>query len=197
MQVAGNEQWARLTPWQVAAMADPADNVLGAELCGLRNYVIAGLLWDPSRNGQALMDEFLDLHYAEAAPPIRRFIELTHDNAEARGLHRNCFGRAADYGIDEQVAKAGLDAYEEALALAASDEVRARVEKASIAAVRAALEPVWYAERPDQVDAALAVRMRPLATRLFALCDRHGVTHAALNVALAGPLRRVATALGL
>jgi hypothetical protein len=197
VQVAGNETWARLTPWQAGAIADPTDNVLGAELSELRNYVIAGLLWDPSRSGQALMDEFLDLHYRESAPPIRRFINMLHDNAEARGLHPTCGGRAAAYGIDEEMAQAGLDAYEEALSLAGNDWVYGWVEKASIAAVRAALEPAWYAEAPDQVDPALAERMRPLAQRLFALCKRHGVTHAALNVPIAGPFRRVAAALGL
>jgi len=155
-----------------------AGNARGAELSDLRNYVLAGLLWDPSRSGRRLMDEFLDLHYAEAAPPIRRFIDLVHDNAEAKGLHHNCFGRAADYGIDEGIARAGLDAYDEALALAPDDEVRARVEKASIAAVRAALEPVWYAGKAEEVEPALAERMRPLARRLFELCARHGVTHA-------------------
>jgi hypothetical protein len=197
VQVAGNEQWARLTPWQTAAMADPADNVIGAEFCELRNYVIAGLLWDPSRSGRDLMDHFLDLHYAEAAPPIRRFIGLLHDNAEARGLHRNCMGRAADYGIDERIAESGLDAFAEALGLAKSVEVRARVEKASIAALRAALEPVWWAERAEDVDGNLAERMRPLARRLFELCEQHGVTHARLNGTLAPARRRLNLVLGL
>jgi hypothetical protein len=155
-----------------------AGNARGAELSDLRNYVIACLLWDPSRSGRILMDEFLDLHYGEAAPPIRRFINRVHDNAEARGLHHHCFGRAADYGIDEEIARSGLEACEEALSLAASDEVRARVEKASIPAVRAALEPVWYAEKAGDVPPELAERMRPLAERLFALCASHGVTHA-------------------
>ncbi|NLW51409.1 MAG: DUF4838 domain-containing protein [Candidatus Brocadiaceae bacterium] len=155
-----------------------AGNARGAELCDLRNYMIAGLLWDPSRGGRELFEEFLELHYAEAAGPIRRFIDLVHDNASARGVHHHCFGRAADYGIDGTIAQAGLDAFDEALALACSDEVRARVEKASIPALRAALEPVWYAGSPEEVDAALAERMRPLARRLLELCARHGVTHA-------------------
>jgi hypothetical protein len=47
------------------------------------------------------------------------------------------------YGVDERIAESGLDAFAEALALAKSAEVRARVEKASIVALRAALEPVW------------------------------------------------------
>jgi len=189
LQVAGNEQWARSTPWEASAIASPEGSVRGAELCDLRNYVIANLLWDPSRSSRELMDEFLDLHYAEAAPPIRRFIDLVHDNAEAKGLHRNCFGRAADYGIDDRVARAGLDAYAEALTLAKSSLVRTRVEKASMAAVRAALEPVWHAERAEDVDPGLAERMRPLARRLLGLCSRHGVTYASLEKTI-GEVRR-------
>ena len=50
-----------------------AGNSTGAELSDLRNYVMANLLWDPNRNGQQLCDEFLDLHYGKAAPPIRRW----------------------------------------------------------------------------------------------------------------------------
>ncbi len=155
-----------------------AGNARGAELSDLRNYIIANLLWDPTRSGRALMDEFLDLHYGAAAGPIHRFIDLVHDNAEASGLHQNCFGRAADYGVDESIAQAGLDAFAEALELAPDDAVRARVEKASICAYRAALEPVWYLEDKKELDPELAERMRPLAARLFELCDRYGVTNA-------------------
>ena len=191
VQVAGNENWAQLTPWAASAIASPDGNVRGAELGDLRNYIIAGLLWDPSRSSRELMEEFLRLHYAEGAEPIRRFISLVHDNAEARGLHRNCFGRAADYGVDERITQAGLDAYEEALSLAKSSEVRARIEKASLSAVRAALEPVWYAKRPEDIDAGLAERMRPLAVRLFELCDRYGLTHAWLNGTIEETRRRV------
>ena len=38
-----------------------AGNSTGAELSDLRNYVMANLLWDPSRSGRQLADEFLDL----------------------------------------------------------------------------------------------------------------------------------------
>ncbi len=69
-----------------------AGNSTGAELSDLRNYVMANLLWDPARSGQKLIDEFLDLHYSKAAPPIRRFINMYHDHCEAEGIHRNCFG---------------------------------------------------------------------------------------------------------
>jgi hypothetical protein len=197
MQVAGNESWAQLTPWETEAVASPEGNVLGAESCDLRNYVIANLLWDPARSGRRLMDEFLDHHYAESAGPIRDFIDLLHDNAEERKLHHNCFGRAADYGIDEGVALAGLDAYAEAASLARSDVVRTRVEKASTGAVRAALEPVWHARSAEEVDPDLAARMRPLARRLFDLCRRHGTTYGSLHDTTEVVRERVGATVGL
>jgi len=151
-------------------------SALGGELSELRNYMISNLLWDPERSGQQLMDEFLDLHYGKAAPPIRRFINLVHDTAEASGRHKNCFGRLSDYGLDESIAEAGLKAFAEALALAGSEEVRRRVEKASVCAYRAAIEPIWYLKGPSDLDAHLAEKMRPLVRKFFELCDKHGVT---------------------
>ena len=119
-------------------------NGQGGEFSDLRNYIMSGLLWDPNRSGEALMDEFLTLHYKGAAPPIRRFINLTHDHAARLDVHHGCSGNAADYGVDQHIAQAGLDAFAEALELAGDDEaVRARVAKASICAYRAALEPFF------------------------------------------------------
>ncbi len=152
-------------------------NGQGGEFSDLRNYLMSSLLWDPNRNGRGLVDEFLTLHYKAAAPPIRRFINLTHDNASRLGLHRGCSGNAADYGIDETIAQAGLDAFAEALTLAGDDEsLRARVEKASICAYRAALEPLFDLSGDAIADPKLIARMAPLIERFTALCERYGVT---------------------
>ena len=156
------------------AFMQGAGNANAAELSELRNYIISSLLWDPSRSGDRLMDEFLDLHYCRAAGPIRDFINRVHDRAEASGKHENCFGGLADYGLDQTDAEAGLDAFAKALELADSDEIRARVEKASICAYKAAIDPVWNPRdkplEPDEVK-----KYRPLVKRFFELCDRYGV----------------------
>ena len=166
-----------------------AGNAMGAEFSDLRNYITSRLLWNPELSGPALMDEFLDLHYGPAAPPIRQFIQIVHDNAEKQGLHRNCFGQTAHFGIDKAVAQAGLSAFDEALKLADSESVRARVEKASICAYRAAIDPAWgwiEANRhlwgddrsaSPPMEAAIAQQCRPHVRRLFELCDQYGVTH--------------------
>ncbi|TET97852.1 MAG: DUF4838 domain-containing protein [Anaerolineales bacterium] len=174
-----------------------AGNALGAELSDLRNYVMANLLWDPSKSGRKLIDEFLDLHYGRSADPIWRFINLTHENALASGLHPNCFGKAKDYAIDETIAQAGLDAFAEAMKLAENDTVRARVEKASICTYRAAIEPIWYIKDKSSVDPALAKRMRPLVKRFLELCKKYGVTHVSERSEIEAESKRLKHIFGL
>ena len=177
------------------AFMQAAGNANGAELSELRAYVISQLLWDPSRSGERLMDEFLDLHYGRAAGPIRDFINHVHDKAEASGRHRNCFGRLRDYGLDLADAQAGLDAFAKALALAETDAIRSRVEKASICAYKAALERVWYAKR---IRPGLIEKMRPLAKRFFELCDKYGINrHQESREDIAAARKRLKAAFGI
>lgn len=159
----------------VGVFMQAAYNSQGGEFSDLRNYIMASLLWDPTRNGEALLDEFLRLHYRAAAPPIRRFVNLTHDNATRLGLHAGCFAHAADFGVDAAMAQAGIECFNEALSLADDESVRARVEKASICAYRAAVEPLLSpgAEalaNPDLIRNALDVR-----DTFIALCEKYGV----------------------
>jgi hypothetical protein len=160
-----------------------AHDALGAEFSELRNYVTSRLLWDPTENAEQLINEFARLHYGNAAPPIIRFINLLHDHAQAQDIDEDCFGSAADYGIDSMIVEEGLKAFDEALSLAESDIVRQRVEKASVCVYRAAIEDVWVwtlknQDRLDEVqlDPTLAARTRPYASRLFELCERYRVT---------------------
>ncbi len=150
-----------------------------AELSELRNYIISSLIWDPSRSGAQLCDEFLALHYGQAAPAIRRYIDLIHDTAEKSGLHRNCFaGRAADYGLTQETAERALALFQEARRCAESPAIAARVDKASVAAYRLAIEPVWGCENPATLDPVLRARMRPLVARFLELCQAHRVDRA-------------------
>jgi len=166
-------------------------NAAGGDFSGLRNYITSRLLWDPDLSGEALMDEFLRLHYAEAAPPIRRFLDLLCDNARGKGVDANCFAHARDYAIDEAIGRAALAAMDEAAALAKSDAVRLRVEKASIWALRAAVGDLpkrlsagmrdqWNrgeitlddfpTMKPDEI-----AEKGPHMRKLLALCKKHGV----------------------
>jgi hypothetical protein len=179
------------------AFMQAAGNANGAELSELRAYLMGQLLWNPSRDGEEVIDEFLDLHYGRAAAPIRAFITRVHDKAETSGRHQNCFGRLADYGLDEGDAQAGLDAFDQAMRLADSDAVRARVEQASICAYRAALEPIWYSDG-EPLDRQLVEKSKPLAKRFFDLCDKYQVDrHRESGEDIAGARSRLKKAFGL
>lgn len=175
-----------------------AGNSTGAELSDLRNYVLANMLWDPTRSGQKLIDEFLDLHYGPAAPPIRRFINRYHDHCQSQGIHRNCFGNAADYALDATMVQAALEAFDEALKLADSDAVRSRVEQASICAHRAAIEPAWLrSNRRRPLEADQAAQLRPQVKRLFELCAKYDVPMFAEHVSVDQARERLRRSLGL
>jgi len=153
-----------------------AGNTTGAEFSDLRNYLTSRLLWNPELNGEALIDEFLNLHYGAAAPPIRQFIQMVHDEAEASGKHKNCFGTLANRGLDVSIGERGLKLFAAAERLAEDEAVRRRVEKASICAYRAAIEPSWNLKPSAPLDANLAGQQRPLVRRFFDLCKKYGVT---------------------
>jgi len=150
----------------------------GNEWEDLRNYLLSNLLWDPSCDEERLMREWIDLHYGRAAPPMTRWMDRLHGRAAASGQHCSCLGgKFVDYGVDAADAQAGLRACEEAMYLAGDDPlVRNRIEKASISAYRAAIEPVWYVKQGDKTDPALVEHMRPLANRFLELCKKHGAT---------------------
>ncbi len=57
----------------------------------LRAWVLAHLMWDPSRDEYALMNEFLEGYYGPAAGPLRSYIDLLHDAAAWSGVYLRCY----------------------------------------------------------------------------------------------------------
>jgi hypothetical protein len=169
-----------------------AAGTTGAEFSDLRNYIVSGLLWDPSRDGAALLDEFLALQYGPAAPPIRRFIDRVHAAARQSGAHRNCFASAAQYGLSAELGRQGIADFAEALRLAPDDATHTRVEKASIAAWRLAIEPVAAAPLGSwSLSAAQKAEYRPLVEQLLALCRKHNIKLATEETRLEDAARRL------
>ena len=146
----------------------------GAEFSDLRNYMVSGMLWDPSRSARVLMDEFLDLYYGRAAPPIRRFIDFVHDTVESKKIHPDHSGDAEEYGIDAAIAQAGIEAFAEAMTLAENDTFKARIGKASICAYRAAIEPIWIQEGSHAFTPE-SEELWPLLQEFIQLGARHNI----------------------
>ncbi|MHC4438044.1 MAG: DUF4838 domain-containing protein, partial [Planctomycetota bacterium] len=65
----------------------------GAEMAELRAWVLAKLLWDPTLDGQELIDEFIAGYYGPAGPHIKEYLKITHDAVEASGDHLGCFSQ--------------------------------------------------------------------------------------------------------
>ena len=93
----------------------------GSEMAELRAWVLAKLLWDPSRDAQKLIDEFLAGYYGPAAGPIRAYLKLTHDAVEASGDPLGCFSPADAKFLSLKTLSAGLKLLEQAEATTADD----------------------------------------------------------------------------
>ena len=145
-------------------------NGLTGEFSDLRNYLISHLIWNPHLDSEALLNEFVNLHYEVAAPPILEYIAFLHDNVEARGLHPRCFPTPEDVGLDAESAQTIFDYFRHALALADKPEIQARVEKASIPAYKAML--VAGGEMESQ-------KRQTLIDEYITLCERYNMSHAA------------------
>jgi hypothetical protein len=105
----------------------------GSEMAELRGWVLAKLLWDPSRDPQKLIDEFLDGYYGPAAPEIRAYLKLTHDAVAAAGDKLGCFSDADAKFLTPKLLADGLKHLEAAEAAAGDDAaLRHRVQVAQL-----------------------------------------------------------------
>lgn len=138
------------------------------ELCDLRNYLIARMLWNPELDDQEVIEEFVKLHYKGAAQVILDYINMLHDNAEQMGVNPGCFPKPAEVGLTPEVAQKTFDFFKKAMELADDETVKARVEKASICSYRAMLEA---GELEDS-------ERKALIDDYIELCHRHNMTRA-------------------
>ena len=153
--------------------------LLAAEMSELRNYLISRLLWNPDLDDKALINEFLDLHYGKVAPPIRRFLDITYRHYRDTGLHLSLRDNR-NLPIDRAIAQIGLDLFNQAMKFAENDKIKTRVEKASLCAYRAALDPVCNIAK-DKINPVLANKMLPRVRRFFHLCDTYGISPNYIN----------------
>jgi hypothetical protein len=70
-------------------------NGLKTEFAELRCYLLAKLAWDPDSDVEAMIDEFLAGYYGAAAPHLRAYIDLVHDEVVASGEELVLYGNPA------------------------------------------------------------------------------------------------------
>ncbi|MCX5757778.1 MAG: hypothetical protein NTU83_04600, partial [Candidatus Hydrogenedentes bacterium] len=135
-----------------------------------------------------LVEEFCRLHYQESAQPIVDYLTMLHDNAAQKKLHPGCFPTAQAVGLTPEISQKAFSYLTAALSRAKSDEVRARVEKASICAYKAMIlagggswkyeNGMCKREWPDP-------RFTGLIDRYIDLATRYKLTMAAETVSFA------------
>ncbi len=105
----------------------------GAEMAELRAWVLAKLLWDPTRDGQELIDEFIDGYYGAAGPHIKAYLKLTHDAVEASGDYLRCFSQNTAKFLSFAVLSKGLTYLKNAeAAVRKNPDLRFRVQVAQL-----------------------------------------------------------------
>ncbi|MHC4703211.1 MAG: DUF4838 domain-containing protein [Planctomycetota bacterium] len=105
----------------------------GAEMAELRAWVLAKLLWDPSRNGHELVDEFLTGYYGAAGPHIMDYFQVTHNAVRDSGDKLGCFSPDTAGFLSFETLSKGWTHLKAAEAAVESDpELRFRVQVAQL-----------------------------------------------------------------
>jgi len=148
------------------------------EFCDLRNYVISKCLWKPGLDSWALVEKFCRLHYGKAADNILAWLRRAHATSEQRATHPDCGPTPDRLGLTPEVVREALACFNQARDQADNEVIRARVEKASICAYKAALltGPVSWLYADGAMKRVRSGDGESLLERYAALCGTYHMT---------------------
>lgn len=125
----------------VRSLFSQCNREFGGEFHELRGYLLAKLMWDPDADEEEILSDFLNGYYKQAAPFIRQYIGLLHDEMEKAGGELNIFGGpldAKDTYLREELFQQYERLFQQAIDTAAGDrETQFLVKTAAL--------PVYYA----------------------------------------------------
>ena len=105
----------------------------------LRAWLIAHMMWDPSRDDQALITEFLKGYYGAAAEPLGQYITLLQDALTKSGAYLPCYMKDTSPWMDLETANKATELLDEAFRRVEGDLVlTTRVRRA-----RMPLDHTW------------------------------------------------------
>lgn len=82
----------------VSALFEQGNIQRGGEFAQLRAYLIARMLWNPQLSVEKEMNEFLTAYYGPAAPFVKEYIDLLHDNNQSgKVVKMSSFGSPVEY----------------------------------------------------------------------------------------------------
>ncbi len=80
----------------------------------LRAWLLAHLMWDPTRDDRALIAEFLRGYYGAAATPLQQYLDLIHDAVEHAGAYLSCYMNDTSTWMDMATASRAAELFKEA-----------------------------------------------------------------------------------
>lgn len=99
----------------------------------LRAWLLAHLMWDPSRDAQALTAEFLQGYYGAAAGPLQAYLDLMQEAVGQSGAALRCFMPDTASWLTPDAMKRAAVLFDEAAQRVAEDPVRRdRVRRARL-----------------------------------------------------------------
>lgn len=106
----------------------------GGEMAELRGYLIAQLLWNPERDTNRIIDQFLNAYYGSAAKYIKQYIELIHRISKNKDI---TISTPPDYFLNQDIMKQAADIFDKAESAVKDDPIKLR-------RVKTARLPVLY-----------------------------------------------------
>ena len=149
---------------------------VSGEFAELRSYLLAKLLWDPDMTEEAYyayMDEFLQYYYGAGWEKIKEYMTTLTEHGKVHNPHVGIFDKGDKMfpAVDEngkrdtKFSRNMLALWEEAYALAETEEQKAHVEKSSIQA--------YYL---CHLSGSSAERKKHLKT-VYELCEKYGIEY--------------------
>jgi hypothetical protein len=75
------------------------------DLLPLRCWLLAHLMWDPTRDQDKLIDEFLNGYYGAAGPYLRQYVDLVNSVGKDPAVHLGCYVGDARFMNDAMLAQ--------------------------------------------------------------------------------------------
>jgi hypothetical protein len=117
---------------------------LGGDMALLKAWVLAKLLWNPDRDADALIREFLNGYYGPAGPYVGKYLDLVHREAVDHKYYLGCFVRSDSPFPSSRTVKAAEEAFRQGLAaVAGQPELQQRVQLAHLPLTYVQLSRGW------------------------------------------------------
>ena len=95
----------------------------------LRVWLLAHLMWDPSRDQAALREEFLQGYYGPAAPYLAQYLDLVNAPAQSASFRLSCYNNDTSFLSDAALVEAARLFDRAEMAVAGSSDWARRVKR--------------------------------------------------------------------